>query len=462
MTLSSQDYADLSDRAYKPPVWDKTRNEYEIQTVNGIKYRPLEYMENRSTGYQGTIYQRLDTGEIVVTHRGTEPPTQDLRDALTDAGMVLRRVNAQAPDAEKLTLHALERAKGYAKKYPGEPIPEVTVTGHSLGGSLAEWTASKYGLPGQTFNAYGVAGLTGSTPLTENSPPIINHVMAADPVSAASSHIGQVRMYATEKEDKTIGALYSNHSSLTSRALDAALPPPVKAARAVTAAAASLGSHGIGNFTNEDEQGHPHPSVLNDPQAQQRAAQNARMFQHYRSDVYTARAVLSLPGDAGRVAGQGYDYVSQAVNATRDTMVQGAQAVEKKAEQVSRTVNEGAARAWDTLTTRAGALFGNDKPAQAESAKPSDVRGLSGAGREQSSQDKVKVLTGDPAVDRMLANLNNPAAFRESVNMVANSPQGDAIRAEGRALYDRQQLATQQQERDTEAQRQDYQRPALA
>jgi len=551
MTASAQDCAGLANGVYQDLVWDPVHGQYKEETVNGHTYRILDHVDNKSTGYQGTIYQRVDTGEIVVAHRGTESPAKEPIDVVTDLGMVLRSINKQAPDAEKLTQEAIEIAKKQAEENNHKPIPEITVTGHSLGGSLAEWTASKYGLPGHTFNAYGVASLTGSTPLTENSPPIVNHVMAADVVSAASSHIGEVRVYATEKEEKTVKPLYPEDSA--SGVADAVAPTTwEKLIRPLRVAYDNaLSSHVMTNFTGDSE----HPSVLNDPQAQQRAAQNAPMFQHYRNDVLSYRAdmtavadkvgntiravvsdklvdgleekfeqglatdirdiakIVEIGGEAMKKAEQAYDATrdavvqgarvveekaeqaydatrdavvqgarvveekaEQAYSATRDTvvqgvrvaektaeqaydtarntMMQGAQAVEEKAEQVGRTVKESAASAWNTTTSYMGTWFGNDKLAQAESAKPSDVSGLPD-GREPSAQDKVKVLTGDLAVDRMLASLNNPAAFQQSVNAVANSPQGEAIRAEGRALYDQQRSTAErqeQQEQDPEAQ----------
>ncbi len=70
-------------------------------------------------------------------------------------------------------------------------------------------SAHHYDLKGETFNAYGAASLNYRIPEGGNS--LINHVMASDPVSAASPHFGQVRMYAKPDEIATLsGAGYSN------------------------------------------------------------------------------------------------------------------------------------------------------------------------------------------------------------------------------------------------------------
>ena len=372
MTVSTQEYANLSWHAYQTPNVDmgESRRQghtvYKDITLDGITYKPLEHIDNKETGYQGTIYQRKDTGEIVAAHRGTQPLKEDPQDALTDAGMVFKRVNAQAADAEKLTQHALEHAKKYADKHPGTPTPEVTITGHSLGGTLAQITASKSGLHGETFNPYGAVSL--NTGIPEGGNTVINHVMAADPVSAASRHFGQVRVYATEYEVKTLMlAGYSNDGS-PSALLDKALVPAgvlgmnPGIAGAAGVAAANSGSHASSNFANTDEQGRPKPSVLSDPQARQRAKQYATMIEHYRSDVQMARVTLSVAGDVGAPIGntvsQAAQYYGQAVeaNARADAELSNSMvhAVKQGYDSAHKTISDGidaaghkAAQAYD-------------------------------------------------------------------------------------------------------------------
>jgi len=340
MTISTQEYANLAQDAYNAPQISEKRSRerreiaYQDIKLDGVTYEPLEYLNNPATGYQGTIYQRKDTGEIVVAHRGTEPPGKDPQDAFTDAGMVFKRVNAQAVDAEKLTQHALERAREYAEKNH-KPTPEVTITGHSLGGALTQITASKSGLHGVTFNAYGVASLNVGIPQGGDS--VINHVMATDPVSAASRHFGQERVYATEGEVKTLAQAGYSNDRVAQKIIDAAMPPGVEVARTMGTAVASLGSHRIGNFATIDEQGRTKPSVLTDPRAQPRAEHNTEMIQHYRSDVQTARATLSVMSDvaitAEGVAAQGASMAKQGYNSASKTVSEGINAAQQKAGQ---------------------------------------------------------------------------------------------------------------------------------
>ena len=90
MTVPSQDYAALSDDAYKDrAVGRRAPGEEEQVTLNGHKYIVLEHVDNRRNGYQGTVYQRIDTNEIVVSHRGTEQILLD--GVVTDGAMVTAR-----------------------------------------------------------------------------------------------------------------------------------------------------------------------------------------------------------------------------------------------------------------------------------------------------------------------------------------------------------------------------------
>lgn len=282
MSLNSQDYAALSEDAYKDyAVGRRAPGQEEIVPINGHKYKILEHVDNRLNGYQGTIYQRVDTNEIVVAHRGTE---QIARDAiLTDGGMVVARTNVQAPDAIALT----QRALAYAKKEGqdlGQRPPEVTVTGHSLGGALAQITSHHFNVKGETFNAYGAVSLSYRIPEGGNT--MINHVMASDPVSAASPHFGQVRIYARPNEISTLAANgFSNHS------LRALIPD-----RPIIAAGSSFGAHKLGNFLGDG-------SVLQHPETQKLAKDNARMIEEYRDDVESlrrgvTRAARGIPGGA--------------------------------------------------------------------------------------------------------------------------------------------------------------------
>jgi len=276
MSLTSQQYAALANDVYQKPR--ETGEDSGPVTIGGVSYKRLEYMDSPS-GYQGIIYRRIDTGEIVVAHRGTEFDRQPGQDGLlADGGMVFARHNAQAADAIELTRHALEIAESRARH--DDHRPEVTVTGHSLGGGLAEITAHHFGLKGETFNGYGAVSLDRRIP--EGGHDVINHVMAGDPVSAASRHYGQVRVYATEQEIARLErAGYDDHRS--------GLRNPISAAKGLV-----TDSHTIYNFLPVDKEGKPKHSVLEDATAQHLAQRHAPMIERYRDDVAALRIGVTL------------------------------------------------------------------------------------------------------------------------------------------------------------------------
>jgi hypothetical protein len=313
MSLTSQQYAALSKDVYDRPE-EVGANSSPVD-IGGISYRRLEYADSAS-GYQGIIYQRVDTNEIIVAHRGTEFERQPKQDgAHADGGMVAARHNRQVHDALELTQHAF----AYAQKIGKDgAAPEVTVTGHSLGGDLAQVTAHHYGLKGETFNAYGAVSLDRRIP--EGGNDVINHVMASDAVSAASKHYGQVKVYASSRE---IALLEKAGYENTHGVLDARNP----------AVAIPLGdSHRIHNFLPVDANGNPDRSVLEDPKSQQLARQYAPMIDKYRDDVALLRGGLTLASRHLQSMN-----VADGINHLRGPLAPGAGAAEMATERWKET-----------------------------------------------------------------------------------------------------------------------------
>lgn len=290
--MTAQHHADLAVDAYRdyavgtfiPRTADK-------ETINGVQYRILAHRNNPATGYQGTIYQRIDSGEITVAHRGTEFDREAFKDGvLTDGGMVLARTNAQAADAIALTRLALGMAQNplYNEDYHGRRLP-VTVTGHSLGGTNGQITAHHFDLEGHTFNAYGAASL--SLRIPEGGHKLVNHVMAGDAVSAASPHFGQVKIYARAQELQTLRANGYDNQRHWSDALRGYSPghfgtgmtPPSTIGAALGLGDSHRGAHFVGAT-----------SVLADERSNRLAQTNAVQIEEYRQDVRKMRSLVTV------------------------------------------------------------------------------------------------------------------------------------------------------------------------
>ncbi|MFC4765263.1 XVIPCD domain-containing protein [Dyella koreensis] len=311
MSINTTDNALLARDSYK----DHSLNE--VIELGGVKYKIFDHTNNPHTGYQATAYQRVDSGEVVIAHRGTEFDREPVHDGGVDAGMVLTGLNAQSPDAIAFTQRVIDEAKKQSAQ-AGYPYA-VTVTGHSLGGTLAEITAAKFDLKGETFNAYGAAGLLYGIP--EGGHQVIDHIRAGDLVSAASPHFGEVHTYAAPQDIETLTkAGYRDDSG--------PLSPrnPIKAT--------DFSAHGIDNFVPDNKLlGH---SIIG-PEGEALYREHQGMIDRYRSDVRDIRTVLSAGWEVPLAVVHG---VEAAGHAAAEKITEGAHAIEHAVQSVAHEVSE--------------------------------------------------------------------------------------------------------------------------
>jgi len=347
VSLRSTDYALLAQDCYHDPVLDKP---FEL---GGVTYSAIDTMDNPRTGFQATAYQRQDTKEIVIAYRGTEFDREPVHDGGVDAGMVLLGINGQQGDADAFTQRVIARAENESKR-SATPI-DVTVTGHSLGGTLAEINAAKYGLHGETFNAYGAASLYG---VPEGGNQVIDHVRAGDLVSAASPHFGEVRIYAAQQDIDILGkGGYRDDGGAFS------LRNPL--------AATDFDAHAIDNFV-PDSKLLGHSIIAPENEARYRAHDN--MIDRYRGDIRALREGLSAPWEVPKHAIEGaIDAGRSVAHAVRDGVHTIEHAVGEAAHEVKETfehvkediadgvhaIGDKARGAWNTLT-HPGSWFEHD------------------------------------------------------------------------------------------------------
>lgn len=229
-------------------------------------------------GFQGIACRNIRTNEIIVAFRGTEvslkKPFESFRDLKADIEMVFLRRNPQFEESKQLTNFALQYADELSSK-TGQTIP-VSLTGHSLGGSIAQFNAHYYeGRISQThtFNAYGVESLGYGIPKKKVSN-VKNHVMATDFVSAASHHYGDVVIYADKSDIRTLNmTCYRNKENTLISGL------------VLTATLLSAKKHSISNFTKKN--------VLYIRKYEKIAIEKKHQINNYRNDIFRIRSIAT-------------------------------------------------------------------------------------------------------------------------------------------------------------------------
>jgi len=277
MSLNPEEAAALAKDAYKS---DADRPVSKSFVIGGHPYTVIAAVNDTDTGYRARAYQRTDTHTVTIAECGTMSPLKDGGlDAVTDFLMVRDQTNRQWPEAEKFAGTVIDLVKQNAARYK-TAVPDITVVGHSLGGTLAELTAAKFHIQGATFNAYGAVDLGYGVP--EGGNRVTNYVMAGDVVSAGSRHYGQIVPLASD--DDVLGLKAGRYLD----AAPGALPPNPFLAM-------SLDDHRVTHFSPDP--GSHKVSVLNPvmlARYEKNYADNKAAFDHYRSDVYHERAELAV------------------------------------------------------------------------------------------------------------------------------------------------------------------------
>jgi len=134
-----------------------------------------------------------DNGDVVIAFRGTQPTSAfDLAADLDnhELGFVPPNQYLEAlVYANDVRNHALE-------KFPNKNPPNIIVTGHSLGGGLAQFVGQSLNVPGYVYNAdwlgTGCQNFLSLTDKAQNNPAFVDFVNPADPITLANEAQNQL------------------------------------------------------------------------------------------------------------------------------------------------------------------------------------------------------------------------------------------------------------------------------
>ncbi|MBO9648880.1 MAG: hypothetical protein J7605_10235 [Variovorax sp.] len=337
MTVGTREYAALASDAYTDRSFDTGKPKV---SINDQDYKVLA-VANRPSGYQGTAYQCKETGEVIIAHRGTE----SFKDGITDIGMAFKGRNNQLDDSIAFAEQAIKLAHSTQSNYPN-PVT-ISTTGHSLGGSLAELTAARFGLRAETFNAYGPTELKDlhryGIDVNAKHPHIVNHVRATDVVGADGHHFGEVHTYATPKDVESLRkGRYLDEPGLLRLPTNPLLT-------------AGLSAHSMSTFLPDN----PGGSIMT-PENEARARAYQGPIAQYRRDVvnnridlatiaHRAPSPLNMINPIDPSAKLRLQAMDAGLVAATDMAVDGAQRVGRAAAEGFKAAGEGVSRAYDSV-----------------------------------------------------------------------------------------------------------------
>ena len=114
-------------------VLEAVKNEVKNSYPEELEY--LDDFYDKDTGLSGTAFKDKDTGEVILAYTGTNLKSDLWNDAVkTDFGRIALGLGDDHVDP----------ARKFYEKIRTEYGDDIILTGHSLGGNLAQWIALYY------------------------------------------------------------------------------------------------------------------------------------------------------------------------------------------------------------------------------------------------------------------------------------------------------------------------------
>ena len=173
-------YAALSDAIYR----DEGLIDFDKDGKADWKLDPRLNRKDAFTGFHGAVYVHTSRKEVVIAFEGTTPPDPAYLTTLNRFFIDLLNDVAGVALSDPQTVHAEALVKEALAKYGKDH--RIVVTGHSLGGRLAQIVAASMALEAFTFNPAAVSKVTQKVVGPINPSRITNILMVSDVVNPVS------------------------------------------------------------------------------------------------------------------------------------------------------------------------------------------------------------------------------------------------------------------------------------
>ena len=216
----------LLENAAEATFWGNATTAFGLAQLNGPGGAPLQVTS--PNGCTAAAFSD-GAGNVIISFQGTQTVQQSQADQLLMTGVNGSRIPA-FQDAVAFTRSVEQVAASM-----GVPSSSVYVTGHSLGGALAEYVASKTGLGGASFAGAGIPGYQAPSAPAANFVSYVEHGDSfANWASDASEHAliapgvhqdhyGQLAILGSPSQDVLTNTIISDYQALIPAIFDGQL-----------------------------------------------------------------------------------------------------------------------------------------------------------------------------------------------------------------------------------------------